>query len=447
MAENAFDQASLDRRRHAAQEQSRAGSWKYAAATYARLWNDVRDPEDGAAYLRSLRGFRCHAEALSLAEELNRLFPDSAVCRREVQKTWFVGRVLHRDPGCTLAKLVEYAETLRDPLRKWAMPLAALAVMEEAVRARRWDLVKAWADESDPLRLRTARRVRRDNGINPEASWYDCMVEMLLGTGRAAAALDLLYRIPVTAEPEHERFLKHRLDAYLLLDSPQDALAVYAEFAQRPSPPRWAFVDAARLLRNLGDIRSAVVLLCRVLIFGNSPGETGRVMLELSDLMLKIGWHAVALKQLVVVIKQYRDQGWAVPPRLYSMRAEAEAGCGEADHCDYGPATLRDCLDVWEREARRHIALLRDVDDTRRVRHGLKGTLQFQPDGWTVRMANGLVFPCAPADVPEQGEPSGEVMFDAVPAFNRPRGVETWRAGNVRPARSGPATDTSPISG
>lgn len=436
MTESALDQAALDRRRRAAQEQSRAGSWKYAAATYARLWNDVRDPEDGAAYLRSLRGFHCYAEAMSLADELNRLFPDSAVCRREVQKTWFAGRVLHRDPGCTLAKLVEYAETLRDPLRKWAMPLAALAVMEEAVRARRWDLVKAWADESDPVRLRTARRVRRDGDMNPEASWYDCMVEMLLGTGRAAAALDLLYRLPATAEPEHDRFLKHRLDAYLLLDSPHDALAVYAEFAQRPSPPRWAYVDAARLLRSLGDIRSAVILLCRDLIYGNVPGETGRVMLELSDLMIRIGWHAISLKQLSVVIKQYRDQGWTVPPRLYAMRAEAEAGCGEAGNYEYGPDTLRDCLEVWKHEAGRHIGLLRDVDHTRRVRHGLQGTLQFQLDGWAVRMANGFVVACAPADVPGQAEPGSEVTFDAVPAFNRPRGVETWRAFNVRLVRN-----------
>lgn len=436
MTASAVDQVSLDRRRRAAQDQSRAGNWRVAAATYAHLWDDSREPEDGAAYLRCLRRLRCHAEALSLADELNRLFPDSPCCRRQVLKTWLLGRFLHHDAECPLAKLVDCAQALRDKELKWAWPLVALAVMEEAVRARRWDLVKTWANESDPAFLEKARRPGRDRELCPQASWYDCLLKMRLDTGRAAKALELLYRMPATAQPEHDRFLKHRLDAYLLLDSPHDALAVYAEFAQRPSPPRWAYVDAARLLRGLGDIRSAVVLLCRDLIYGNVPAETSRIMIELSDLMIRIGWPAVALKQLSVVLKQFHDRGWTVPPRLYFLRAKAEAGCGEAGpHYDYGPNTLRDCLEVWSHEARRHIELRRDVDHTRRVLHGFHGTLQVQPAGWAVRMANGFVVACVPGHTPEQCEPGSEVTFDAVPAFNRPRGVETWRAINVRPAR------------
>ena len=433
MAASTGEQASLDRRRRAAQDQSRAGNWRVAAATNAHLWDDSREPEDGAAYLRCLRRLGCHTEALSLADELSRMFPDSPCCLRQVQRTWLQGRFLRHDPDCALEKLADCTQALRDPLLQWAMPLVALAVMEEAVRARRWDMVKAWAAESDPALLRKALRPGRDGAMSPQASWYDCMLKMLLETGRAAEALDLLYRMPEVPASERDQFLQHRLSAYLMLDSPHDALAVYAELSHRDRPPRRVFVEAARLLSDLGDIRAAIVLLCRALLWGRDPGQTGLIMIELSDLMIRIGWTGIALKQLRAVLKEFRDRGWTVPYRFHALHAAAEVGCGEAGRSySHRPEALRECLEVWSREASRHIELRRDVDHTRRVRHGFHGTLQVQSDEWAVRMANGSVVACALADTPEQVEPGREVIFDAAPSFYRPLGAETWRAVNVR---------------
>jgi tetratricopeptide (TPR) repeat protein len=427
------EQTPLDQLRLVARTLLDRADFEPAATAWAELWRRTGEPEAASAFLACPRRLNRYNEALALADELNGLFPNSPACRRQVLKAWLHGRFFRHDPGCPLEQLIACAEPLLSPRRKWAWPLVTLTVMEEAARARRWDLVKAWAAKSDPALLRGAQRPERDGEMNPQASWYDCLLKALRGTGRAAAALALLDRMPEPPPPVRDRFLRHRLYAYLSLDSPHDALAICAEFGRRQPPERWALVLGARLLSDLDEIRAAMVLLCRALLYTGTPGETGTIMIDLSDLMIRIGWTGIALKQLRLVLKQYRDHGWTVPPRLYALQAAAEANCVDPGK-DYAhdPNTLRDCLEIWSREASRHIELRRDVNNTRRVQDGLLGTLQLQSAGWAVRMANGFMAACAPADVPRRAKPGSEVIFDAVPAFNRFIGVETWRAINVR---------------
>ena len=431
------EQTLLDQLGLAAKALLKARTYKPAAAAYAELWDRTREPEAGAALLRCLRRLKRNNEALPLADELNRLFPNSPVCYRQILKAWLYGRFLQRDPGCPLEKLETCARRLLNPHLKWAWPLVTLAVMEEAARARRWDLVKAWAAKSDPALLGEARRPGRDDEMSPQASWYDCLLKMLLDTGRAADALVLLYDVPEPPPPEHDRFLQHKLDAYLMLDSPHDALAIYAEFARRTKPPRWAFAESARLLRDLGDIRAAMVLFCRALLRTGEPGQTGMIMIDLSELMIRIGWTGIALKQLRLVLSQFRDCGWTVPPRLYVLQAAAEANCVDPGK-DYAhdPNTLRDCMVIWSTEANRHIELRRDVNNTRRVLRHLCGTLRAEPDEWVVRVpGNGLRAVCSEADLPKGAESGSLVTFDAVPAFDRVHGCETSRATNIRLAQ------------
>ena len=431
------EQTPLDQLGLAAKTSLKAGAYRPAAAAYAELWDRTREPEAGAALLRCLRRLKRNSEALPLADELNRLFPNSPVCYRQILKAWLYGRFLQRDPGCPLEKLETCARRLLNPHLKWAWPLVTLAVMEEAARARRWDLVKAWAAKSDPALLGEARRPGRDDEMSPQASWYDCLLKMLLDTGRAADALLLLDQMPEPPPPEHDRFLQHKLDAYLMLDSPHDALAVYAEFARGAKPPRWAFAESARLLRDLGDIRAAMVLFCRALLRTGEPGQTGVMMIDLSDLMIRIGWTGIALKQLRIVLRQFRDNGWTVPPRLYVLQAAAEACCTDPGK-DYAhdPNTLRDCLETWGREASRHIELRRDVNNTRRVLQHLRGTLRPESDGWVVRVpGDGLRALCPEADLPKGAESGSLVIFDAVPAFDRVHSCETSRATNIRLAQ------------
>ncbi len=436
MNADTVEQTPLDQLGLAAQALLDTGDHEPAAAAYAELWRRTREPEAGAALLKCLRRLGRHTEALPLADELSRLFPDSPVCHQQVLKAWLHGRFLRRDPDCPLEKLEACAQPLLNAGLKWRWPLVRLALMEEAARARQWDLVKTRATQSDPPKLREARRPGRDGELSPQASWYDCLLQALLGTGRAAAALLLLDKMPEPLPPERDRFLLHKLDAYLMLDSPHDALAICAEFGRKLPSGRWAFAEAARLLRDLGEIRAAMVLFCRALLYSDAPSQTGMMMVELSDLMLRIGWNGIALKQLRFALRQFRDSGWTVPPRLFVLEAAAEAGCTDPGK-DYAhdPNTIRDCMEIWSREANRHIELRRDADHTRRVQNGLLGTLQLQSAGWTVRTANGFVVACAPADMPERGKPGSEVTFDAAPSFNHFINAETWRAINIRLAQ------------
>jgi len=430
------EQTPLDQLWDAAKASQTARNFEPAAAAYAELWRRTREPEAGAALLRCLRRLKRHTEALPLADELNRLFPNSPVCRRQILKAWLHGRFVRHDPDCPLEKLDACAEALLKAHLKWAKPLVRLAVMEEAVRARQWDLVKTRATQSDLPQLRKARRPVRDGGLSPQASWYDCLVKMLLETGRAADALVLLYKMPEIPPPERDRFLQHKLDAYLMLDSPHDALAIYAEFSRRTPPPRWAFANAARLLRDLGQTRVAIILFCRALLHTGEPGQTGMIMIDLSDLMIRIGWTDLALKQLRIALRQFRDNGWTVPPRLYALQATAEAGCADPGK-DYAhdPNTARDCLEIWSREASRRIELKRDANHTRRVLTEVHGVLRAEPDGWTALASAGLRAICSEADLPEGAESGSLVTFDAVPAFDRVHTHETSRATNIRLAQ------------
>jgi len=410
-----------------------AGNYEPAAATCAELWHRTREPEAGAALLKCLRRLERHTEALPLADELSRLFPDSPVCHRQILKAWLYGRFLRHDPDCPLEKLEACARLLLNQRLKWARPLIGLTVMEEAARARRWDLVKTWAAKSDPVLLGEALRPERDGEMSPQASWYDCLLKMLLDTGRAADALVLLDKMPKPPPPERDRFLRHKLDAYLMLDSPHDVLAIYAEFGRRQPPERWALVQGARLLSDLGEIRAAMVLFCRALLYSGESGQTGMILIDLSDLMIRIGWTGIALKQLRLALRQFRDLGWIVPPRLYVLQSAAEAGCVDPGR-DYArdPNTLRDCMEIWSREASRHIELRRDANHTRRVLLNLSGVLRAESGGWAVRASSGLRALCSEADLPDGAESGSLVTFDAVPAFDRVRLFETSRATNIR---------------
>jgi hypothetical protein len=152
--------------------------------------------------------------------------------------------------------------------------------------------------------------------------------------------------------------------------------------------------------------------------------------------LLSIGWTGIALKQLRLALRQFRDLGWAVPPRLYALESAAEANCVDPGR-DYAhdPNTARDCMEIWSREANRHIELRRDVDHTRRVLPNLRGVLRVGSDGWMALMSAGLRATCSEADLPEGAESGSLLTFDAVPAFDRVHNCETSRATNIRLAQ------------
>ncbi len=436
MDEAATNQTPTDRLKLTAEAFLAGGQSESAAKAYAELWERTHDQEVGAGLLDCLGLLGRDAEALPIADELGDKYPDSPVCRKQVHTAWYRGRFLRRDPDSPLDKLEACAESLIRARLIAEWPLVVLAVMEEAALAREWDKVKDWAARTQPAMFSEAPRKDRDTELeSPRTAWYDCLLQALLGTRRAATALDLLDSMPVQPPAQRDRFLLHRLNAYLLLDSPYDAVAVYAEFGQRRPPPRWAFIESSRLLRDTGDLDDAVVHLCRALLYCGTVDQSGATLIDLSELMLRLGWKETALEHLQHTLRLFRAKGWFVPRKMYALLAEAEAGSDDPGKDSiHDPKALSRIYEVWHREATRRLRLRRDLKHARRVRHNLRGTLEQGPEGWTVRVSGELECPCALSELPAWTDAGSAVTFDAVPGFDRTRRIEIRRATNVRPA-------------
>lgn len=404
----------------------RAGQLEAAASCYKELWESGRGPEVGARLLECLCALGRYAEALLVADELAAEYPDSPVCRKEVYSAWYNGRILARDPGCSYERLTACANALVcSGLYCKQAPSIILELANEAARRELWDKALQVTRRLTPGLMRGSRL----------ATWYDCRIQALLGKGEAAHALAIVHDLPDRFPHQRRRFLTHLLRAYLLLDSPYDAAAVYVELSRHHPPPDWVFFEHGRLERHVGHIGDAVVLLSRAMLFTRPLTKAIPALEDLAELMLKLGWFAAARDHLRLNTWLRYVDGRPVPDRLRDLLQRALAGCRRPEaSVPEKNVVLSRCRAIWRHQASRSLPVRRDVRHTRRclINHG--GTIHLEDGVWLVQTRGGPRFPVPLELVPADMEPGTNVVVDAVPSFDRTRRVETWRVLGLRQA-------------
>jgi tetratricopeptide (TPR) repeat protein len=397
-----------------------------ATKAYAELWERTHDPSAGAGLLECLSRLGRHAEALGLADELATRFPDSPECRRRIYGAWYRGRFARPDPDCPYDRLVACALALLDaqPTRSRAQSII-LALAQAAVRAELWDKALDWTGRLSPAGLAHDLRALR----------HDCIAAALLGQGRAAETLAMVRDLPERYPALRRQFLVHLLRAYLLLDSPYDAAAIYVELSHHHPPPAWVFTEHGRLERSVGRNGDAVVLLSRAMLFTRPLIHAAAVLEDLAELMLKLGWYESARDHLLLNRWLREVHGRPMPERLIDLLNQALSGC--RDGGEYLPdknLALERCRAIWRHQASRSLPVRRDLSHTRRVMRERRGLLVQENDQWLIRTPHGFDLPCPPDLVPAGLAAGAAVKFGADPGFDRTRRIETWRITNVRAA-------------
>jgi tetratricopeptide (TPR) repeat protein len=415
-----------DRLRRVAVALLRAGQLEAAASCYKELWDLGNGPEVGARLLECLCELKRYAEALPVADELAAKYPDSPACREQVFSAWYGGRILARDPGCSYEQLTVCANALVcSGLYTKQAPSIILELANEAARREQWDTVLAVTRRLTPGLMRGGRL----------ATWYDCRLQALLGKGEAAHALAIVHDLPDRFTHERRRFLTHLLRAYLLLDSPYDAAAVYVELSHHHSPPAWVFFEHGRLERDVGRNGDAIVLLSRAMLFTRPLTRAIPALEDLAELTLKLGWFAAARDHLRLNAWLRQVNGRLVPDRLRDLLERALAGCHrpEAAVPDKN-AVLSRCRAIWRHQASRSLPVRRDVRHARRCLIDHLGTIHLENEVRLVQTRSGPKFPVPLELVPAGMESGADVVVDAIPSFDRARRVETWRVVGLRRA-------------
>jgi tetratricopeptide (TPR) repeat protein len=402
------------------------GQTQAAAKAYAELWERTHDETAGAGLLECLSRLGRHAEALGLADELAARFPDSPECRRQVHGVWYRGRFARPDPDCPYDRLVACAQSLLnarpDPDKAHGI---IIALAQAAVRTEQWDKALDWTGRLSQAKLTRDLRALR----------LDCIAAALLGQGRAAETLAMVRDLPDKFPALRHRFLIHLLRAYLLLDSPYDAAAIYVELSHHHPPPAWVFTEHGRLERSVGHNGDAVVLLSRAMLFTRPLIHATAVLEDLAELMLKLGWYNSARDHLLLNAWLREVHGWPMPERLSDLLAQTLAGCRGSGECVPDKnAALEHCRAIWRHQASRILPVRRDARHTRRVMRERRGLLMQEDGLWLIRTERGTDFPCPPDLVPAGLAAGAAVRFDADPGFDRTRRVETWRTTSVRAA-------------
>ena len=419
-----------DRLQRVAEAMLRAGQIESAASCYAEMRQQGNELEAGPGLLRCLCRLGRWPEALQAADELERAHPHSEALLKVIYQTWYDGRFWRLDPECPLERLKTCADTLFGTgLYVREAPYIVLGLARSAAHFEQWDRALDWTGRIRPLMLKPKRR----------GDWYDCRAQAMLAGGRAAETLGLVHDLPARYPALRHRFLIHMLRAYLLLDSPLDAAAIYDELTREEPPPVWVHVEYARLARSLGLVGDAVVLFSRAALLTRPLVAATQLTEDLAELMLVRGWYVAAREHLLLNVWLRQVRGAHVPERLRDLLAKATAGCYNPDApAPDRMALLVRCRAIWRHQAVRALTLHRDFSDARRVMWERRGTLLCENGEWLVRTTSGIDFPCPAELVPAEVPAGTQVRFGAVPAFDRDRRIETWKMIRLTPKSEAP---------
>lgn len=409
------------------------GSFKEALPLYKELWENTHDKYDGAGYLHCLRKLKKFDEAIPLAKELEKQYCDFNWCRIEIIWTYISGILNNLEDGDSLGKTLQVAQSIMklNP-DEVALQKTVFTVLKKAKQFKKWDVSCEWVDKLDPEKLtdEPIKTDKGDTGWNYQLIWYHHKVRCLIHQEKLEEAV-VKADLALQKSNQQAKYFQ-RLKAIALQEQGhiQKAEEIFLELCNRPRADWWMLHDYALLLKEKGEKEEALQLMYRA---ASLAFRLEGIIAMIEDIVI-INRELNRIEEAFYHLHLYRTirekNKWKVSEQVTKKLKNIGEEHGYPLEVSFNDARRR-CEKYWSQATTKRSTPTKKIQ---KVRKGLRGKLTRLKAGVPfcfIQTKEKDSFFCYVSDIPEQVREGTTVKFDLIPAFDKKKQKESWKATNI----------------
>ena len=430
--------SNLTKQKQKANDLRKAKNFEEALLLYRNLWKETGDKFDGAGLLHCLRKLKIFNEAIVLANELIDKYPDFDWCRREVIWALISGMLYKLEETEPLEKVLQTAQQIMDlNPDDLAKKMVVFKVLKSAKSSKHWEIVNEWVVNIDPASLSTEPMTDSSGreSWSDQSLWYNYRINGLIQKEDPKEAIVLVNEILEHFPKQRKFFLRLKGLANHLLGNFPESEKIYQELCTRYKPDWWILHEYAKVVRETGRSENALKLMYQAA--SNHPKLESMVSLFLDIGMLckKMEQYNEARAHLVLCKYIRSEKGWSIPESITDTINELDKIIGNNDRPSSLKEALSFCRTKWMKILGKDNNFRRLSHKKRKVKKGSVGKVSL---GWSdrpfcfIHSKDGQSFFCHKSDLPPDIKDGNEVIFDAIPSFDKKKNKESWKASNIR---------------
>ena len=284
-----------------------------ALPIYRDLWKENCDEFDGSGLLHCLRKINLFDEALPLADDLIKEYPNFNWCRIEVIWTYIQGELGKLDKGASREQIVQLANKIMnlnpDPL---AAKVVTFKVLKLAKYSRYWDILDEWTNKINPNLLSSESEINASGkkSWSELSRWYYYRSLALLNRGQTDDALNLIDDALKCFPMQAKFFLRQKAEVFLSLGDLGSAEKAYRQICSSKKVDWWLLHRYSLLLAAKGQKEEALQLMYQAASMNYKLELMVKLLADIGDLCKHLGKNEEARAHLVLSRYIREQKGW-----------------------------------------------------------------------------------------------------------------------------------------
>ncbi len=421
---------SINDRKKSANAYRKNGDLENAIPIYESLWDESKDPFDGAGLLNCYRKQGMFDKALPLARILFEDQMDLEWTAREVCWTIVQGKIQLFDEKTPLEDIIKSAKiVLRHSPDFLAKKLAVFSVLKWAKKKKDWALIGKWVDRVDVDGLSEEPMCFSDGkkGWSDQCLWCNYKINSLLKQKNFEEARERAAIAREKCKRQWVFFLRLQARALKGLGKVDAAKDLYKKLCARGRSQWWLLQDYGNLLSEAGETEEAIRVLCAAALSKAKLEMMVRLFSDLARVFSAKGDFGKARAHSYLEKYIREENGWKTPPSLTTAMNTLDRKLpGEAAPVSKEDA-LSICKSIWKEnsasDAPENLAKSRGVI-------GKFAAVKNKPFGF-VNTKEGFSAICFPSDTHREVAHGDAVIFDVIPSYDKKNEKECWKAVKV----------------
>jgi len=413
-----------------------------ALPLYRELWEKSGDQFDAAGLLQCLRQLKKFDEAIPLAKEFEKRFSNFNWCRMEIIWTYIQGVLNNPSRNVNFETEVKIAKHIMklnpDGL---SLKLVVFKVLKSAKAAGKWNLIDEWVVKIIPENLNDMPIASQNSrvGWSDQAIWYNYRVRSLIELHKEDEAIAIVDEI-VSKFPKELKFFQ-RLKGFALAKRSQfeDAEKVYKTLCNNKWVDWWLLYEYANVIKALNRKEEALKMMYNAAIGKGKTELKVSLFAEIGMLCKELEYKENAIMHLLLSKYIREDNDWSVNENVINAINSLKETLSNDDLPSNIKDSLNLCRQIWYKNTDINKKALKPSLKKRNPRTGIVGKVSL---GYSTRSFcfinsdKNESFFCMKSDLPADIEDGTQVIFDAVPSFDRKKNKDSWKAINVKTSSS-----------
>jgi len=227
-------------------------------------------------------------------------------------------------------------------------------------------------------------------------------------------------------------FLRLKALSYFQLGSPNEAAEIYNTLCNRVKADWWLLHEYAKVLQAQGHDEDALKLMFQAACSYYKLESMVTLFIDIGQLCYKMEKYKEARAHLVLCKYVRESRGWGIPEQITSSINTINQLLK-----DSGPSSQREAYEICRSEWAQSIGeedSRQNLNNKREAKHGLIGkvsSIKVERPFCFIITSDDSFF-CRNSELPPSINNGDEVLFDAIPSYDKKKEKESWRAVNIK---------------